>query len=99
MTFTKTVKTNTHITIDGYSNAKTIKGALKDLAREMAKHNKKDADSFVEYLDYTIETLNDFSNPDYVVCLEECETATKIKDDEIVEYRDCNYYVSICFVA
>jgi len=28
-----------HTIIDGYSKARTIRGAIKDLAREIAKHN------------------------------------------------------------
>jgi hypothetical protein len=40
--------------IDGYSKAKTVKGALKDLAREVAKVNTNEAETILNKLYYQL---------------------------------------------
>ena len=43
MTFVQIEKRNGMINLDGYSRNKTLKGALKDLAREVAKIDEGEA--------------------------------------------------------
>ena len=100
MTFAEMRRNNNGmIIIDGYSKAKTIKGALKDFAREIAKYDKGEADNITNYLDDTIMILNDNYEPtSYSIQCEEvpCATTLNEKTDEM-KYAEGNFYLCIRF--
>jgi hypothetical protein len=101
--------------IDGYSNVKTIKGAIKDLAREVAKINQNEANVLTDYIDDTIAMLNQpHDSPDYFIECEEVPSASRIIEssrtekiiginqiieDYDMEYKEANFYLHISFVA
>lgn len=51
MTFVQIETKNGMINLDGYSRNKTLKGALKDLAREVSKIDKDEGMGILENLD------------------------------------------------
>lgn len=91
------IKRETTTTIDGYSNAKTIKGALNDMGRYIEKHlnfdegNKKEASETI--------SIGNHSYSDYGVEVEEVGCATKIDEDgNVLEYSEANFYIMVRFV-
>ena len=91
MTFTQVEKRNGMVNIDGYSRNKTLKGALRDLAREVAKIDKIEAEAILNNLDETAEMASDMANiPDaYYIEAQEvpCASRRSEKTDEI-EYAE-----------
>jgi hypothetical protein len=99
MIFGEIVERENTITIDGYSKAKTLKGAIKDLAKEVAKYSTNEAEGLTAYIDDTIKILNQRNKEcAYWVDCEEVPCATRYINDEEVEYKESNYYIGICFV-
>ena len=101
MTFTQVEKRNGMVNIDGYSRNKTLKGALSDLAREVAKIDKIEAEAILNNLDETAEIASDMANiPDaYYIEAQEvpCASRRSEKTDEI-EYAEGCWYLYIRFV-
>lgn len=100
MTFVQIEKRNGMINLDGYSRNKTLKGALSDLAREVAKIDKGEADAILDNLDETAEMASDMANiPDaYYIEAQEVHCASRYseKSDEI-EYAEGHWYLYIRF--
>lgn len=101
MVFVESHTNNNGLTIlDGYSKAKTVKGALKDLSREVAKINELES-HFTDYLDETITMLNiphDVDN--WFIDCEEVGCASKINEQtDNIEYAEGNFYLCIGFFA
>jgi len=91
-------KSNT-ITIDGYSKAKTLKGAIKDLAKEVAKYSVNEANNITDAVEDTINILNQrYAECEYWIDCEEVPCATKYTENGEAEYKESNYYIAICFV-
>ena len=92
----------TYIDIDGYSNKKTLKGALSDLARAIENYSKTEADS----LRHCIKS-NEISQahhdrnydfPQYILEYMDVPCASTIvgdvnNDDYEVEYKDASWYL------
>ena len=97
MIFTGTIERENTMTIDGYSKAKTVKGAIADLSREVAKYNTNEAEGMTQCIDETIAILGN-KDSDYWVECEEVPCATKYINDEENEYKEANYYIAICYV-
>ena len=57
MTFVQIEKRNGMINLDGYSRNKTLKGALKDLAREVAKIDEGEASAITNNLNESVEAV------------------------------------------
>ena len=100
MIFTDKIERNGIIIIDGYSNAKTVKGAIKDLAKEVSKYSILESNGLIDNMEETINTLNiKYDDCDYVVECESVSCATTYIDDETNEYKEANFYLHISFVA
>ena len=97
MIFTTKTERNGLIHIDGYSNKKTLNGALKDLAKEVAKYNEAEAKNIIDAIKFGDEVLIDTEY--YKVEVEEVGCATRYINDEEVEYKEANYYLHIMYVA
>lgn len=99
MIFKEMVEKASTITIDGYSKAKTLKGAIKDLAKEVSKYNTSEANNITDSIDETINILNQRSaDCEYWIDCEEVSCATKYTEDGKEEYKESSYYMAICFV-
>lgn len=91
------------ITVDGYSKAKTLKGALNDIGRFIENKldegegkllqvsNKEDAEEVL--------TIGNHSYSEYGIEVEEVGCATKVDEEgNIIEYSEANFYVMVRFV-
>lgn len=101
------------INLDGYSDRKTLRGALKDLAREVAKIDKGEADAITNYMDDTLTMVRDgmVNEPGcYYIEAQEVPGASRYKfldgdennfdEDNIeIEYADACWYLYIRFIA
>lgn len=91
------------INLDGYSDRKTLRGALRDLAREVAKIDKGEADGIANYLDDTINLLKEGMTNEpgcWYIEAQEVESACKWNEDtDEMEYTDGHWYLYIRFAA
>lgn len=106
MTFVQIEKRNGMVNLDGYSRNKTLKGALQDLAREVAKIDNDEADAILSNLDETAAMALDMMNipGEYYIEAMDVPCASRYKylsDDENdfeIEYAEGNWYLFIRFV-
>ena len=102
MTFVQIEKRNGMIGLDGYSRNKTLKGALKDLAREVAKIDKTEADGILNNIDEMAgmaTAMMNIPNEWYIEAQEvHCASRRSEKNDEM-EYAEGHWYLYIRFVA
>jgi len=96
------VRETTQLTIiDGYSNNKTVNGALKDLAKEVEKYSKIEAEALKDMIkDKSISNILNIDNGNdcyYIECIEVSQAARMINDEEN-EYKDANFYIMIRFI-
>ena len=103
MTFVQVETRNGMINLDGYSRNKTLKGALKDLAREVAKLDEGEARAITDYIDDTVKMVADGMDnyPGcYFIEAEEvgCASRYSEKKDEM-EYAEGHWYLYIRFCA
>ena len=103
MTFVQIEKRNGMINLDGYSRNKTLKGALKDLAREVAKIDEGEGNTITENIDEYVGMIADgmINEPGcYYIEAEEVHCASRYseKNDEL-EYAEGNCYLYIRFCA
>lgn len=85
------------ITIDGYSNAKTVNGAISDLGRYVMKHfSKSEGEALIQFKS---ECLSGFACKDeYMLTIKEVPCATNWNEEtEEMEYTDGNYYLCMRF--
>lgn len=113
MTFVQIETRNSMINLDGYSRNKTLKGALKDLAREVAKIDEGEARAITDYIDETVQMVADGMANEagaYYIGAEEVPCASRYKflngdeddfSDENVEiqYAEGHWYLYIRFCA
>ena len=88
--------TPTYITIDGYSNKSTIKGALKDLAKAVAKYSQSESDAILDMINFDEICQYPANNNDgYVLEWEEVPSASRHVDadgvDTLLSNRDDTY--------
>lgn len=86
------------IDIDGYSNKKTIKGALSDLAKALDKYDKNEADGLRTAIsnDETEQILPSKQDGagQYILEYEEVPSAARYKEGtEDMEYKPAKWYV------
>lgn len=103
MTFVQIEKRNGMINLDGYSRNKTLKGALKDLAREVAKIDEGEGNTITENIDEYVGMIADgmINEPGcYYIEAEEVHCASRYseKNDEM-EYAEGHWYLYIRFCA
>lgn len=107
MTFVQIETRNGMVNLDGYSRNKTLKGALKDLAREVAKIDEGEARAITGNLDEVVQMVSDGMDnyPGcYIIEAEEVGCATLRKDTEDgsdfeMEYAEGHWYLYIRFCA
>ena len=103
MTFVQIEKRNGMINLDGYSRNKTLKGALKDLAREVAKLDEGEANAITNNLNETVQMVAEGMPSEagcYYIEAEEVHCASRYseKKDEM-EYAEGHWYLYIRFCA
>lgn len=101
MIFTDVIERDNSFTIDGYSNRKTIKGAIKEFGKYIAKnYSEAEGNNLIEYQEECIQepSQEDVRNglTSYFFTIEEVPCASKLNHvtDEI-EYSEANYYLCI----
>ena len=84
--------------IDGYSKAKTVNGALKDLARYVLKYNEGEA-KFI--IDGIANKENPLINSEYYILeCEEVGCASRINEEtDEMEYKEGNFYLHLMYVT
>lgn len=91
-----------YIDIDGYSNKKTVKGALSDLAKALEKYDKGEADSLRSAIKFgeTEQVLPDKSlgPAQYILEYEEVPVATQENEKGDMKYKPANWYVRTRFI-
>lgn len=89
--------------LDGYSTNKTLRGALKDLAREVAKYDKGEAEAITNNIDETIAAVKDgmINEPGcYYIEAEEVECASQFNEEtDEMEYAEGHWYLYIRYIA
>lgn len=103
MTFVQIEKRNGMINLDGYSRNKTLKGALKDLAREVGKLDEGEANAITNNLNETVQMVAEGMPSEagcYYIEAEEVHCASRYseKKDEM-EYAEGHWYLYIRFCA
>jgi hypothetical protein len=94
MIFGEKICRNNFITIDGYSSAKTIKGAIKDLGRFVSKININEGKTLISY---TVDCLSPQNGQEYFLIVEEVSCASREDENGNMEYKDGNFYLCIGF--
>ena len=95
MIFEEMKEKDGYIFIDGYSKNKTLKGAIKDLARSVAKYNEDEANVILDS-GVTIVT------PEYEIEILEVAQASRYIKGNVengIESKMANYYCFIKYVA
>jgi len=88
------------IDIDGYSNKKTLKGALADLAKAIEKYNKGEADALRSSIKFNeIEQVNTVPEGGvYILEYEEVPSASNWNEEtEEMEYKPAHWYIHTRF--
>ena len=100
-----TAENSEMVDIDGYSNKKTLNGAIRDLAKAVAKYNKIEANALLDMIktgelqQYTPDMYTDKSNIGYLLDWEEVGSATRLNEEtDEVEYADGRWYLHVRFV-
>lgn len=98
MKFVGVVERSETMTIDGYSNAKTINGAIAEFGRYIAKHfSESEGSALVEYKQECL--MNPSSDSDYYLTIEDVPSASNWNEEtEEMEYADGNFYLCMRFV-
>lgn len=86
------------ITIDGYSKAKTVSGAIADLGRYIEKNISKTEGEAMKQ--YKLESLakSETSEGGYFLEVEEVGCATRLNANDEMEYKEANFYV-VCRIV
>lgn len=98
MKFVGAIERPLTITVDGYSTAKTINGAIADFGRYISKHfSQSEGEALIQFKS---ECLSGFVCKDeYALEVEDVPCASNWNDEtETMEYEDANYYLCIRFV-
>jgi hypothetical protein len=88
------------MTVDGYSNAKTINGAIAEFGRYIMKHfSESEGSSLVEYKQECLLDSKKCEDGGYYFVIEEVECATNWNENtNEMEYADGKWYLCIRFV-
>ena len=97
-----TIEHETTITVDGYSNRKTIKAAIKEMGRYIRDNlNQEEGQSIIDYPEECILPIWAKQERDcFFLEVEEVPGASYYDEDadEVVGYTDANYYICCRFV-
>ena len=92
MIFTDMIVRENTITIDGYSNRKTIKGALSDMGRYIRDNvSKSEGEAIIELREESLAPASG-SDGGYFLEIEEVPCATRCVNNNL-EYAEANYYI------
>ena len=98
MIFVDTIERTNTITIDGYSKAKTVNGALSDLGRYIKTHiSESEGQSIIDCKEESLIPASS-SCGGYFLEIEEVPCATKYNDLGEIEYKDGNFYI-VCRIV
>lgn len=93
MIFVDTIEKTNTITIDGYSKAKTVNGALSDFGRYVKTHiSESEGQAIIDYKEECLIPANS-SCGGYFLEIEEVPCATKCNDLDEIEYKEANFYI------
>lgn len=103
--FADTIERVHTITIDGYSDRKTISGAVKDFGRYIEKtYHNGEGQAIIDIVkDGISETNSPFASPEgsdggYFFEIEEVPCASRYDESiDSMEYREANYYLYMRF--
>lgn len=97
MTYTGVIERETTITVDGYSSAKTMKGAIADFGRYIKKHfSEGEGENLIEYKEECLLSANN-SYGGYFLEVEEVPCASNWNEEkEEMEYKDGYYFCLVC---
>ena len=103
MKYINTIERPTTITVDGYSTAKTIKGALNDIGRYIEKNINDGEGRLLQVANkeeaYELLSIGNHDASNWGIEVEEVGCATKIDTDgNILEYAEANFYIMVRFV-
>lgn len=98
MKFVGVIERPITITVDGYSNAKTVNGAIAEFGRYIAKHfDEGEGKSLIEYKSECVLEPDEYGG--YFLTIEKVPCACKLNEEtEEMEYSDGNYYLCMRFV-
>ena len=98
MIFVDTIERTNTITIDGYSKAKTVNGALSDFGRYIKSHiSESEGQLIIDYKDEAQVTASG-SDGGYFLEVEEVSCATKYNKLGELEYKEANFYM-VCRIV
>ena len=100
MTFVGVIDREHTSIVDGFSSAKTVKGAIADMGRYITKHlNKREGEGIIENKEDALFPAKD-SEGGYYLEVEEVPCASQYNEDtDEVEYKEgYNFYVCCRFV-
>jgi hypothetical protein len=100
MKFVGVIERETTITVDGYSNRKTLKAALKDMGRYIRDHlNEGEGQCILNYPEEVRVSWEAKKQGCYFLEAEEVPCACRWHEDtEEMEYADGNWYIVCRFV-
>lgn len=99
MKFVGAIERPDTITVDGYSNAKTINGAISEFGRYIAKHfSESEGSNITEYKQESLCSPSEEEASSYFFTIEEVPCAAQWNEKtEEMEYADGNYYLCVRF--
>lgn len=94
MLFTGIIERTNSVTIDGYSNRKTLTAAIKDMGRTVARLvDKSEGDFIVNYPEESLISAKD-SDGGFFLEIEEAPCASNYNEEtEEMEYAEANWYI------
>lgn len=94
MLFTGIIERTNSVTIDGYSNRKTLTAAIKDMGRTVARLvDKSEGDFIVNYPEECLVSAKD-SCGGFFLEIEEAPCASNYNEEtEEMEYAEANWYI------
>jgi hypothetical protein len=103
--FADSIERENTITVDGYSDRKTINGAVKDFGRYIEKkYHNGEGQTIIDIVNDGIsETNSPFasaqsSDGGYFFEIEEVPCASRYNEIGEMEYKEANYYLVMRFV-
>ena len=85
------------VDIDGYSNKATLKGALGDLAKAIAKYDEGEAKALRDSIKFNeidqVKPTADGGPGQYILEYEEVPSASRYINDEDIEYKEGKWYL------
>lgn len=94
-------KNDSFAVIDGYSNRKTITGAVNEMGRYIRDNvNKLEGETILEYGKASLIPHTPYNNDGYFFEIEDVPCASRLVDEnsDEIEYTDANWYL-VCRIV